>query len=119
MKTILITGSSGRIGAAIARHLASSNKIIGVDIVPGAFTSMVSNILSQQMLPVIQSADAIIHCAALHAPHIKLHSEQGFCDTNVASTEYLLNQRGEHTSCVLTSSTSVFGDALDHQGRTV
>jgi len=119
MKKILITGSSGRVGASIAKHLAYSNKIIGVDIVPGKFTSVVSNIVSQKVAPLIQNADAIIHCAALHPPHVERHSEQEFWDTNVATTEHLLKHRGQNTSFVLTSSTSVFGDSLAQSGRTV
>ncbi len=119
MKKILITGSSGRVGGFIAKHLASSNKIIGIDIVPGKFTSVVSNILSPKVSPLIQSADAIIHCAALHAPHIEQHSEQEFWDANVATTEYLLKHCDQHASMVLTSSTSVFGSSLVKPGRTV
>ena len=86
---------------------------------PGKFTSVVSNILSPKAAPLIQGADAIIHCAALHAPHIKHHSEQEFWDANVATTEYLLKHCGQHASFVLTSSTSVFGGSLVRPGRTV
>jgi nucleoside-diphosphate-sugar epimerase len=115
----LITGPSGRVGGFIAKQLASSNKIIGIDIVPGKFTSVVSNILSPSIAPLIKSANAIIHCAALHAPHIEQHSEQEFWDANVATTEYLLKHCDQHASMVLTSSTSVFGGSLDQPRQTV
>jgi UDP-glucose 4-epimerase len=115
----LITGPSGRVGGFIAKQLASSNKIIGIDIVPGKFTSVVSNILSPSIAPLIKSANAIIHCAALHAPHKEQHSEQEFWDANVATTEYLLKHCDQHASMVLTSSTSVFGGSLDQPRQTV
>ena len=114
---ILITGSSGRVGKVLAHYFSriapTKHEVIGVDILPGAYTSIRENILSHDLVPLIKTADAIIHCAALHAPHVNSHSEQAFWDTNVSSTEQLLKHARDDASIVLTSTTSVYGHALE------
>jgi len=116
---ILVTGSSGRVGAAVSEHLARRHQVVGVDVVPGASTSVVADVLSANVVPLIIKADAIIHCAALHAPHIGQHTEQQFWDANVSTTEHLIQHSRKDANFVLSSTTSVYGDALSQPFETV
>lgn len=115
---ILVTGSSGRVGSAIAEHLAVSHQIIGVDRVYGEHTSHQCDLLSSQLTSIAGSVDAIIHCAALHAPHINQYPEQAFWDNNVQTTKALIEASSPSTTFILTSTTSVFGDAMNSVGKT-
>src|SRR6266446_2082813 len=89
--TILITGSSGRIGSAIAASLRNEYNIIGVDVVPGPYTTHVIDIQSTEVVKLVGEANAVIHPAALHAPHVGVYDDKKFWDVNVHGTENLLN----------------------------
>ncbi len=116
---ILVSGSSGRIGSAIAKSLAVRHSVVGVDRVSGSDTTHVLDLLSDELEPLLDSVDAIIHCAALHAPHISQHSERAFWDANVETTRRLLSFSSPATAFILTSTTSVFGDAMTGSSQTV
>jgi len=62
----------------------------------------------------IRGADAVIHTATLHKPHVATHSQQAFIDTNVSGTLALLEEANAEGVgvFVFTSTTSVFGRAL-------
>ena len=59
-------------------------------------------------------ADAVLHTATLHKPHVGSHSRQEFVDTNVTGTLVLLEEAvGAGVGAfVATSTTSAFGRAL-------
>ena len=90
--TILITGSSGHLGEALARQLtALSLPVRGIDIKPSACTDALGSItdssfVDQQM----RGVRTVLHTATLHKPHVAAHSRQQFIDTNVTGTLNLL-----------------------------
>jgi UDP-glucose 4-epimerase len=62
----------------------------------------------------LAGADAVIHTATLHKPHVATHGMRDFIDTNVTGTLIVLEEAvaaGVRT-VVFTSTTSAFGDAL-------
>lgn len=119
---ILITGTSGRIGSALANSLKNKHRIIGVDITPGPLTTHQVDISDRQAIfRVTKDVDAIIHAAALHAPHVKVCSSEKFRLVNVNGTENLLDAclKYQIKRFVFTSSTSIYGNALLSSDRAV
>ncbi|MBC9934212.1 NAD-dependent epimerase/dehydratase family protein [Chitinophaga qingshengii] len=113
---ILITGTSGHLGEAIARLLKSNNEdYIGLDINPSAFTTHVGSITDKELVSsLVKKVDFIIHTATLHKPHVGTHSNQDFVDTNITGTLTLLEEAREQNikGFIYTSTTSTFGDML-------
>jgi len=62
----------------------------------------------------VRGADAVIHAATLHKPHVATHSRQDFVDVNVSGTLTLLEEAAAAgvRAFVYTSTTSTFGRAL-------
>jgi len=117
---VLVTGSSGRVGTAIARRLALDYQVTGVDVVPAAFTTVVGSIEDASVLArAMQGVDAIVHTAALHAPHVGNVPAARFIAVNVDATRRLLELALAYgvKRVVYTSSTSVYGHALVPQGE--
>lgn len=115
MMKILITGTSGRIGSALAFSLKDRYQVIGVDIKPGPFTTHCLDITDKNGIFLLtKDVDAIIHAAALHAPHVNICCEEKFWRTNVDGTENLLEACLKYNikRFVFTSTTSIYGDAL-------
>lgn len=112
--TILITGSSGRIGRAIAALLQDDYIVIGIDISPGPYTTHLIDIQSPKIAELVEKAHAVIHTAALHAPHVGVYDKQQFWDVNVLGTESLLNAclKSKVARFIFTSSTSIYGHAM-------
>lgn len=112
---ILLTGSSGQLGAEIARQLSGDHQVIGLDLVPGAWTQQIGSVTDRAAIfALAQGVDAMIHTASLHARHIEEASKQAFIDTNITG---ILNLLGAAVQCgirrfVYTSTTSVYGFAL-------
>jgi len=119
--TLLVTGSSGRIGSAIAASLRNDYTIIGVDILPGPYTTHVTDIQSAEVVRLIGKADTVVHTAALHAPHVGAYDDRKFWDVNVRGTENLLNAclKTKVPRFVFTSSTSIYGHAMVHPQEAV
>jgi len=116
---VLVTGSSGRVGSAIARRLALDHQVTGVDVVPGEHTTVLGSIEDPLVLArALQGAEAIVHVAALHAPHVGHVPAARFVAVNVEATRRLLDlaRAGGVRRLVYTSSTSVYGHALVPQG---
>ncbi|MFJ1897000.1 MULTISPECIES: NAD-dependent epimerase/dehydratase family protein [unclassified Streptomyces] len=111
-----VTGSSGRVGAALAGALdAAGWTVRGVDRVPGRWTSVVGDLRDRPVrLAALQSADVLVHTAALHAPHVGRLADAEFRSVNVEMTAGLLDDAaGLGALRVLyISSTSVYGHAL-------
>ena len=113
---LLVTGSSGpKVAAAVATHLAQFHAMFGVDTASSPTTSLVADMtLIKDWQPYLRGVDAVIHFAALHAPHRETHSAEEFRRTNVDATRHLLNATREAgvTRFLLASSTSVYGKAM-------
>lgn len=58
---ILITRSSGQLGAEIARQLTQRYEIIGVDVIPGEWTRHVMSTDQDAVDTIMKDIDAIIH----------------------------------------------------------
>jgi UDP-glucose 4-epimerase len=109
---VLVTGTSGRIGSAIAKRFISDSEVIGVDIIPGKFTTHVGDITDRRFLDdVMHDIYAVVHCAAYHAPHVGVVDDSKFRNVNVTGTENLLNKAlaTNVKRFVYTSTTSVYG----------
>ena len=111
---VLVTGTSGRIGESVCDSLHQSYEILGVDRVPGLATQHIGDIRDKPFItPLMKGVDAVVHCAALHAPHVGKFSDDEFQSINVKATEQLvisaIENRVKHV--VFTSTTAVYGYA--------
>lgn len=119
---VLVTGSSGRIGAAIAQRLSTRGVVHGIDRRVGLHTTMVADLRDADALrAVMRGCVAVVHTASLHAPHVGQVSAAEFHSINVAGTERLLAIAAELgiTRVVYTSTTSVYGAAMVDEDRAV
>ena len=90
---ILLTGSSGpKVASRVAAILALNHEVTGVDMTAAPTTTIVADITRvDDWQRHLQGIDAVIHFAALHAPHRETHSAEEFRATNVDSTRRLLD----------------------------
>jgi UDP-glucose 4-epimerase len=120
---ILFTGSSGpKVGATVAAHLAKFHDVVGIDLAAGMHTKHLVDIASiVDWSTYVERVDAIIHFAALHAPHRETHSRAQFFDTNVHATARLIDaaKLAGVKRFVMASSTSVYGRAMRSTERAV
>lgn len=119
---ILLTGSSGRIGTAIAELLSPLHRVVGLDRVPGPYTVHVGDVCNRGLLDsLLADVDAVIHAASLHAPHVGRVPDSAFVRTNIHGTEALLQACLAHgvRRFVYTSTTSLYGHALVPVNRAV
>lgn len=114
--TFLVTGSSGHLGEALVRTLqAGGRDVVGIDILPGAFTRRVGSIADRDFVRrSMRGIATVLHAATLHKPHVATHPRQAFVDVNITGTLNLLEEAAAAgvEAVVYTSTTSVFGDAL-------
>ncbi|MEO1436825.1 MAG: NAD(P)-dependent oxidoreductase [Bacteroidota bacterium] len=119
---ILVTGTSGHLGEALAIRLKEKgHQVKGVDILVGPQTTFVGSISDEAFIqPLMNDIGIVIHAATLHKPHVMTHSKQAFIDTNITGTRVLLDAaaKADVRSFIFTSTTSTFGDAMrpaDHE----
>src|SRR3954447_25924330 len=113
---ILVTGSAGHLGEALIRTLrGDGHDAVGLDLLPSAHTDVVASVTDRAAVrAAMDGADAVLHTATLHKPHVGSHSRQEFVDTNVTGTLVLLEEAvaADVGAFVHTSTTSAFGRAL-------
>jgi nucleoside-diphosphate-sugar epimerase len=113
---ILVSGSAGHLGEALVSELrAAGHDAVGLDVIDGPTTDRVGSIISrEEVRAAITGADAVLHAATLHKPHIGSHSRQDFIDTNITGTLNLLEAAvwAGVSRFIYLSTTSVFGRAL-------
>jgi nucleoside-diphosphate-sugar epimerase len=64
---VLVTGSSGHVGSAIAARLAQQARVTGLDLRPGPYTTQVGDVGDEQLVKAsCRGTDAVVHTAALH-----------------------------------------------------
>jgi nucleoside-diphosphate-sugar epimerase len=113
---IVLTGSSGRVGRSIYTVIAHQHEIIGVDRTPFSTTSLLADINdSSRLREALQGADAVIHTAALHAPHVGIIADAEFHRINVEATRNLARLAVEAGvgRFVFTSTTALYGQAVE------
>lgn len=112
---ILVTGSSGRVGGAIAARLSLRHAVTGVDLKAGPLTTELADIENTARLAeLLAGVDAVVHTASLHVPDLAARSAADFRAINVDATRRLLAAAGESGvgRFVYTSTTSLYGDAM-------
>ncbi|QEM06397.1 NAD(P)-dependent oxidoreductase [Mucilaginibacter rubeus] len=114
---VLVTGSSGRLGAVTVKHLrAHGHNVIGIDLIAAETTDEQIDILNKDaVLAIAKNTDAIIHTAAIHGKHYELnYPREAFIDVNIYGTLNLLNAciANGVQKMLYTSTTSIYGDAM-------
>lgn len=112
---VLVTGSSGRVGGAVAARLSLRHAVTGVDLKPGPLTTELADIEdTSRLAALLPGTDAVVHTAALHVPDLAARSAADFRAVNVDATCRLLAAAGEAgvRRFVYTSTTSLYGDAM-------
>jgi UDP-glucose 4-epimerase len=113
---ILVTGSAGHLGEALIRTLREhGHEAIGLDVLASRHTEAVGSITDRAFVRRHMSgAEAVLHAATLHKPHVVTHPRQAFVDTNITGTLHLLEEAvaAGVRVFVYTSTTSAFGSAL-------
>ncbi len=111
-----MTGSAGHLGEALSRVLLErGHDVTGIDLRASPYTTVVGSVTDRDVVRgCVADADAVLHAATLHKPHIGSHSKQEFIDANVTGTLTLLEEAvaAGVRGFVFTSSTSAFGRAL-------
>ncbi|MFJ5679029.1 NAD-dependent epimerase/dehydratase family protein [Streptomyces sp. NPDC093097] len=120
---VVVTGSAGFVGSAIVRRLrAAGCPVVGIDRLSSPDTSVVADLRdAAAWRHALAGADAVVHTAALHAPHVGVHSDDEFREVNVGATRDLLEASASAgvRRFVYTSSTSVYGHALESADEAV
>jgi nucleoside-diphosphate-sugar epimerase len=112
---VLVTGSAGHLGNGLLRGLGElGHDVVGLDVLEAPNTIVGSIVDRACVRRCMQGADAVMHAATLHKPHIDSHSRQDFLATNITGTLTVLEEAvaAGVERFVFTSSTSAFGRAL-------
>jgi len=113
---IVVTGSSGHLGEALVRTLHDQDHdVVGIDLLPSPWTTVTGSIADRELVrAVLRGADAVLHAATLHKPHVGSHARRAFVEVNVTGTLHVLEAAVEAGvgAVVFTSSTTTFGRAL-------
>ncbi len=118
LRSVLVTGSSGHLGAALIKKLTELGvPAVGMDPLPGPLTSVVGPSTDRELVRRVlgeHGIQAVVHAGALHKPHITTHSRRAFMELNVLATQTLLEEATRQGSTVdrfvFTSTTSLMID---------
>ena len=119
---VLVTGAAGLIGSGVAARLTQGHDVTGLDLVAGERVQIVGDCIDVgDWRHRVGRVDAVVHIAALHAPHVGQRNETDFRRANVEATSRLLDFAVEAGAShfVLTSTTSLYGHALEPKGQAV
>jgi UDP-glucose 4-epimerase len=120
---VLITGAAGRVGRACRARLQFGHVLRGLDRVRAPGVDCIGDLGDAEFVAhAMLGIDAVLHCAALHAPHVGRVDEQEFQRVNVDATLALW-----HAACgvgvrhfIFTSTTALYGTVAAgaaHGGR--
>ncbi|MEP4196806.1 MAG: NAD(P)-dependent oxidoreductase [Aliishimia sp.] len=112
LRSILVTGSSGRIGSAICAVARKQGlRVVGLDSRPDALSAKADITHGASLAKWFEGIDCVFHCAGLHAPHVRLVTNDRFQKVNVGGTQNVLQavKQAGVPRIVLTSSTAVLG----------
>ena len=117
---ILLTGASGRVGRAVYIRLCREHHVIGFDQAPSSTADVVASLGNEPALrAALRGVEAVIHTAALHAPHVGHQRESAFEEINVQGTAALLRlalQAGV-SRFVYTGTTALYGAGAAPAGQ--
>ncbi|MCV9967775.1 NAD-dependent epimerase/dehydratase family protein [Pararhizobium sp. BT-229] len=91
------------------------HEIAGIDRSPFSTTHIARDFANEMLLrPVLRGADAVIHTAALHAPHVGAVSNEEFQRINVEGTRIIAREAiaAGVKRFVFTSTTALYGYAV-------
>lgn len=117
---IAVTGTSGRIGRAIHFTLCREHDVVGLDRSVSSVTTHLGEIDNYKLLTkAFKGVDAIVHVAALHAPHVGIYEDSEFYRINIEGTKKVFRAAIDCgvQALVFTSSTAVYGHASQHLDR--
>lgn len=117
---IAVTGTSGRIGRAIHFSLCQEHEVIGFDRSVSSVTTLLGDIGNHKLLTrAFKGAEAVVHVAALHAPHVGVHDDSEFYRVNVEGTKNVYRAAIDCgvQSLIFTSTTALYGHASRHPER--
>ncbi|MEM1195934.1 MAG: NAD(P)-dependent oxidoreductase [Pseudomonadota bacterium] len=112
---IILTGSSGRLGRAIYGALVGESEVVGLDRHPFATTRVLGDVADEGILnPLLYGADAVIHAAGPHAPHVDHVPDREFERVNIEATHTLYEsaRAAGVARFIYTSTTALYGDAI-------
>jgi UDP-glucose 4-epimerase len=97
---ILVTGSAGHLGEALVRSLREAGEdVVGLDLLHSAYTDVPASVTDRAAVrKAMAGAEAVLHTATLHKPHVMSHARQEFVDTNVTGTLVLLEEASARSS---------------------
>jgi UDP-glucose 4-epimerase len=119
---VLVTGAAGRIGRAVYVRLALDHEVVGLDRVPASTVNLLGDMGDPFLLRrALRDTDAVVHTAALHAPHVGVSADAEFERINVHATELLLDMAARQgvRRFVFTSTTALYGAASQQANRAV
>ncbi|OBF87929.1 dTDP-glucose 4,6-dehydratase [Mycobacterium sp. 852002-51163_SCH5372311] len=112
----LVTGSSGHLGEALVRALrAHGAEVAGLDFRPSPYTDVIGSVNDPDLMrEVMVGVEWVFHTAALHKPQLAFLPGRVFVETNISGTHTVLDAAvaAKVRAFVMTSSTTVYGDAL-------
>jgi nucleoside-diphosphate-sugar epimerase len=118
---VVVTGSAGRVGRALLLRLARRHEVVGIDRFPASTAvKHVGDIADRELLDAaFADADAVIHSAALHSPHVGVVPDAEFERVNVEGTRAVLAAASAAGArrIVFTSTTALYGCAASASGR--
>jgi UDP-glucose 4-epimerase len=109
---VLVTGAAGRVGRALRARLATGHVVRGLDRVRAPGVDCIGDLGDAKVVSrALLGIDAVLHCAALHAPHVGRVEEQEFQRVNVDATLALWHaaRAAGVRRFVFTSTTALYG----------
>ena len=117
---IAVTGTSGRIGRAIHFALCREHEVVGIDRSVSSVTTHLGEIDDYELLTTaFNGARAVVHTAALHAPHVGIYDDSEFFRINIEGTKKVCQAAIDCgvEALVFTSTTALYGYASQHPDR--
>lgn len=118
---ILVTGVAGRVGRAACEYLGRDHELVGLDQQTSRWTNVVADVGDRGVLQsILPGVDAVVHIAALHAPHVGVLPDSEFQRVNVDATRTLAMLAVENRvrQFIFISTTALYGYASTQSGKT-